>query len=257
VNLASDDDRPNGDRSLSPDLLASSPESSPPRARFRRNNNDGLSHGSTGGRAAPLLSPARRDRQQQSVISLVQSPDASNRSNRRNSSNNETTRNFSNMTNQQWTCTRCTLINPTSQTRCSACEATRQLDDDEIIFQRTTNSSYQRNQGASTSHFVGGGAFIGGMLGAAGAYANGTGVARGVIGGQLAVQSGEHCMEKFHGLLLPLQRRQLLVQIIELHDRILCMLLRRMMDGAINPITQSITIDCIWNAATATTFLIT
>ena len=186
VDLASDDEQQHRsrDRSLSPDLQASSPENSPPRARFR-SNNDRLLRGLREGRVASSLSSSRRE--QQPVISLVQSPDiTSSRSNTRSSSNNESTRNPGNSANQQWTCSRCTLINPTTQSRCSACEAIRQVDDDEVIYQRTINSSNQRNQGSSTSHFVGGGAFLGGMLGAADAYANGTGIARGAMRGAVS-----------------------------------------------------------------------
>ena len=91
-----------------------------------------------------------------------------------------------------------------------ACEATRRLqrdaidlhsddhdedDDDEeddvneVIYQHIMrdykyHSREQRNQqGTPTSHLLGGGAFLGGVLGAADAYANGSGVAHGVVRG--------------------------------------------------------------------------
>ena len=182
IDLASDDDsqssRQNRERSSSPDLLLSSPENSPPRARIRRSDNT-----LNDSRLRPVAARRLNDAPQE-VVSLLNSPQGNN--------NNRSNR------NQEWACTRCTLLNSPSRRTCCACGAMRQhsesihLDDDdddeqEVVFERTTNSrNAQQNVNTSTSQFVGGGAFLGGMLGAADAYANGTGVARGAVRGAVS-----------------------------------------------------------------------
>ena len=176
VNLASDDDESikSHERPLSSGLVTNvSPDRSPPRARLRRGNTH--------------LSNISRATTEQHVISLLNSPDNSH-SRQSNSSlqpdsTNENSRNTRQRdVNEQWACRRCTLLNPLTQPACSACMTVRNdtinlQDSDEVIYERTT-----RSQNPS-SHFVGGGAFLGGMLGAADGYANGTGVARGAVRG--------------------------------------------------------------------------
>lgn len=169
IDLASDDQsqssRQNRERSSSPDLLSSSPDYGPPRARIRRNNN-----ALNDSRFRPVTS--RRE-----VVSLLNSPPGNNYNR-----------------NQEWACSRCTLLNSRSRQSCCACGVMRQesihLDDDdeqEVVFERTTNSrNAQQNVNTPTSQFVGGGALLGGMLGAADAYASGTGVARGAARGAVS-----------------------------------------------------------------------
>ncbi|KAL3790588.1 hypothetical protein HJC23_008794 [Cyclotella cryptica] len=207
VDLASDDDDDESqsrDRSLSPDLLSNSSTSShrsPPRARLRSNRVESGLNLNAGPFAMQNHPP---------LISLLHSPRDNDGSASRSTSFQN--RHFTvgnpsrNESDSQWSCRRCTLLNPLEEYRCLACEATRRpqrdaidldSDDDddeednvdEVIYQYTMrdyqyHSREQRNQqGTPTSHLVGGGAFLGGVLGAADAYANGSGVAHGVVRG--------------------------------------------------------------------------
>jgi hypothetical protein len=170
IDLASDDDSQTSSR-LSPDLLSNDSDNSPPRVRFR-GNNDASSH-----RGQRL--------NRQPVISLLHSPESPPSTARAGASNltfsQPNNRQGSRSSNQEWACSVCTLLNPQNQRICLVCGSTRrdnsvQLDDDDdVIYERTTHSR-QNPQNIPTSHYVGGGAFLGGMLGAADGYANGTGV---------------------------------------------------------------------------------
>lgn len=191
VNLASDDDDSQSrSRSLSPDLLSNSSASrrgTPPRTRLRSSReNIGLeaNAGPFSGRNPPR------------VISLLHSPRDDDGTNARSAAfqreNLTTTNNGHDDGYSQWSCRRCTLLNPPLQPCCLACEAPRHNydhDEDEVIYEQTrhahrSQARQQTNQrGTPTSHFMGGGAFLGGVLGAADAYANGSGVARGMVRG--------------------------------------------------------------------------
>jgi hypothetical protein len=187
VDLASDDDDDDDDsieissrqsRNRSPDLLSSSPEISPPRARFRRNEDADESRVSSRNES-DRLGAAASNRQ---VIELIDSPEVprtnSTATMRRGNSQINRGR-HRNQPSNEWACHLCTLINPDRRSTCSACHTSRQ--DDEVVYERTT-----RNNSHPTSHYIGGGAFLGGMIGAADGYANGTGIARGAVRGAVS-----------------------------------------------------------------------
>lgn len=198
--------------------LSHSPDNSPPRARLRRddapNNESGL-NSSTNPPDGLLSAASAVDRQR--VIELMDSPEGPQQSS--SSSRISSTRHDNSQrnrdrhrredndpsTNNQWACQRCTLLNSNHSSICSACHSSRH--DDEVIYEGTTTARSNHNNNNSqhpTSHYIGGGAFLGGMIGAADGYANGTGIARGAVRGAVSGAVGGVLMrEAFRDAPLP------------------------------------------------------
>lgn len=95
----------------------------------------------------------------------------------------------------QWTCPRCTLLNPNSEPRCNACHF---LFADILNNSRTDRSTRAADptrterliddiapEPPSPASFFGGGAILGGIIGGAGAYMRGRSVSGGMIEGAM------------------------------------------------------------------------
>lgn len=94
----------------------------------------------------------------------------------------------------QWACPQCTLLNPKSQPACDACQYQNPdivRPPDRARTERLINDFTPNSPGMSAGMFVGGGALLGGVLGAAGSMVNGgnlfssaaEGAMTGVVGG--------------------------------------------------------------------------
>jgi hypothetical protein len=91
----------------------------------------------------------------------------------------------------EWSCPQCTLLNPMNQNECSVCQYTRERPADPVRRDRLVrDDSHPQFLPSSPGSFVGGGALLGSVIGAAGAYMQGNSLGSGVLEGAMTGAMG-------------------------------------------------------------------